>query len=229
MEDRNERIRQYTLLAALLVALVILLPIRGLPGYRLADVWQWGYYGTGLSEESQRLALQAQEAQDRARQLEEQLAALQQQNGQLSERLTEAQTMAGLTALTGPGISLTVRNRADGDPDIRVQDEDLLLIINELNAAGAEAIEINGQRVVAITEIRNAGSYISINTQATSVPYVIRAIGDPGTLETAMELYGGVVDNLMDFFEVGLKQEGSITVPAYGGDLPMNYARPVEE
>jgi len=77
-----------------------------------------------------------------------------------------------------------------------VRYDDLLKLVNELNAAGAEAIAINDERIIATTEIRNAGNYIVINTNRYSAPFEIKAIGNPDTLEAALKLLGGVADDL---------------------------------
>ncbi len=73
---------------------------------------------------------------------------------------------------------------------ILIHDEDLLKLVNELKAAGAEAITVNEQRVVASTEIRCAGPTISVNNNRISPPYVIQAIGDPAGLESALKMRG---------------------------------------
>ena len=60
-----------------------------------------------------------------------------------------------------------------------IHDEDLLRVLNELCAAGAEAISINDQRIVATTEVRCAGPTVSVNNVRSAPPYVIKAIGNP--------------------------------------------------
>lgn len=150
----------------------------------------------------------------------------------LTESLRQARIFAGLMSVRGPGVIVTVNNRylydLDEHPQIirNVYYEDLLKLVNELNAAGAEALSINGERIVATTEIRNAGDYIVINTNRYSVPFEIQAIGNPDKLMAALNLLGGVVDNLSELIDIRLKSEENILIPAYAGPLHFTEAVP---
>ena len=102
-----------------------------------------------------------------------------QDEGKLSDamyrELERARNLAGLTELEGAGVIITVNlisYQEWGEVGIirSVYDEDLLMLVNELNAAGAEAIAINDERIISTSEIRNAGDYIVINTNRYSVP-----------------------------------------------------------
>ena len=105
-----------------------------------------------------------------------------------------ARIEAGTVPVQGPGMLMTITPK---DPQARpVGDQELLMVVNELNAAGAEAIAINGSRIVASSEIRLAGSHVNINGRPTAAPYVIEAIGPTQTLIAALQLYGGMVDQL---------------------------------
>ena len=93
---------------------------------------------------------------------------------------------AGTGAVGGPGLRVTVEDapvtRADpeaADPDLRVQDVDLQVVVNGLWAAGAEAVAVNGQRLTALTAIRTAGSAILVDLAPLSSPYVVEAVGRP--------------------------------------------------
>ena len=75
----------------------------------------------------------------------------------------------------------------------KVEAYDLLQLLNELRAAGAEAIAINEQRVVYstyIVDIRNANTYIRVNGEKVASPYIIKAIGDPTYLESGLSQKG---------------------------------------
>lgn len=149
--------------------------------------------------------------------------------------LEKANALAGLTSLEGPGVVVTVNNMyisndEDGVEVIQnVHHTDLMKIINELNAAGAEAISINRERIIATTEIRNAGDYIVINTNRNSVPFEIRAIGNPDTLFSSLNLLGGVIDSLSGILDIKIKREESVQVPAYSSPIQYNYAKPIEK
>jgi uncharacterized protein YlxW (UPF0749 family) len=90
---------------------------------------------------------------------------------------------AGTSVVTGSGLRVKVSD-ADTIPDdateaeaYRISDLDLQLLVNALWGAGAEAIAVNGNRVVATTSIRQAGETIVVNFRPLSPPYRLDAIG----------------------------------------------------
>lgn len=108
--------------------------------------------------------------------------------------LAAVQLAAGETAVTGPGVVVRLDDRPDGQQPAglgrggalgegRVQDRDLQLLVNGLWAAGAEAISVNDLRLTVRTAIRSAGEAILVDFRPLSPPYVVRAIGDPGSLQ----------------------------------------------
>ena len=157
------------------------------------------------------------------------------QDETLLNELIRTKSQAGLLPMEGPGVVITVDNLLisgwDGNQQVfqSVHYDDLLRLINELNAAGAEAIAINNERVISTTEIRNAGDYIVINTNRHSAPFEIKAIGNPDNLEAALKLLGGVVDNLSQILDISIKTEERITIPKYEGTVNYRYAEPLQE
>ena len=147
--------------------------------------------------------------------------------------LSKSKSQAGLLPLEGPGVVVTVDNliikswEEDYQVIQYVHYDDLLRLVNELNAAGAEALAINDERFIATTEIRNAGDYIVINTNRYSVPFEIKAIGNPDNLEAALKLLGGVVDNLSQILDIRIRTEERIVIPGYEGTLNYKFAQPV--
>lgn len=89
----------------------------------------------------------------------------------------------GLVAVSGPGVQVTLSSAPGADPNQVVYDSDLALLVNGLWSAGAEAISINGQRLTALTAIRNSGPPIEVNSTGVAPPYVVSAIGDRRTLQ----------------------------------------------
>lgn len=155
--------------------------------------------------------------------------------GMSRDELNRARVQAGLTDMVGQGIVLTMAdskkpNTANQDPNLfLIHDDDVLKVINELKAAGAEAISINGQRLIGTTEIRCAGPTISINHTLTAPPLEIRAIGDPATLENSLRMRGGVIEDLSLWgIEINLRRDQQVQVPAYTGSLQFSYAKPVQ-
>jgi uncharacterized protein YlxW (UPF0749 family) len=110
------------------------------------------------------------------------------------DELDRAEQGSAAVAVTGPGLLITLANAdptADADPvggatednpQGRVRDGDLQVVVNALWAAGAEAISINGQRLGPLTAIRFAGEAVLVDFRPVNNPYEISAIGDPDTL-----------------------------------------------
>lgn len=143
--------------------------------------------------------------------------------------------LAGYVDLEGEGIVLEIN-----DPPVDLQyglgytivDElDLiLLIISMLNAADAEAISINEQRYTSFTEIVRAGNHIEINGVSNSSPIVIKAIGNPSTLESALSIKGGILWNIRNLdYVVHIRQDKNVFIPRYRKVKDFIYASPVDE
>lgn len=144
--------------------------------------------------------------------------------------------MAGTTALKGPGVVLTIEDSkkaissTDNTNLYIIHDEDVLKVINELRAAGAEAIAINDQRLIANSEIRCAGPTISINNTRISAPYEIKAIGNSKNMENAIKMRGGVAESLSVWgIQLEVRQEPNIIIPAYKGAVQFKYATALEQ
>jgi uncharacterized protein YlxW (UPF0749 family) len=142
---------------------------------------------------------------------------------------------AGLIAGTGQGVVITLDDsnlpRQPGeDPNLfLIHDEDLLKVINELFAAGAEAVSVNGQRIITNSEIRCVGPTIIINSIKLAPPFIIQAVGDPDILETSLKMRGGVIESLQVFgIQVNIKKQDKIDMPAYTGPIQFKYLKPVK-
>ena len=133
---------------------------------------------------------------------------------QLKEELEKARIFAGLTDVKGRGVIITL----DKNEYVNVEDTDILSVINELRAAGAQAISVNEERVVATTEVREASGYIMINGVKMEAPFVIKAISDPDKLERALKMIGGVVENLENYIKVDVKKSDNIIIPKVRDD-----------
>ncbi len=183
---------------------------------------------------NQREALQQQvrEYENRLRQYEESAARVSSVAEDMKKDLEKARLLAGLTDVEGPGIVVTL-SEAQPNQEFNVfyiHYDKLLRVLNELNAAGVEAVSINEQRVVATTEIRLAGSHININYQRFAPPFVFKAIGNPETLESALRLKGGIVEELEYYgILVNIKKEQNILIPRYSKVLEFKYAKPANK
>ena len=147
----------------------------------------------------------------------------------LSEELEEARMYAGYTNLTGPGIIITL---SDTDT-AQIEAYDLITLVNELKNAGAEAISINGERIVSNTDITDINyTYIVINTNSTdngvlriSSPYTIEAIGNQKYLESSITLKYGYIDQMKaNGKSISYTLEDNVYIEKYNGDLSFEYA-----
>lgn len=151
----------------------------------------------------------------------------------LAAQLEQAQIHAGLIPITGPGVSIIMNDSTrpstpgENPNNFIIHDEDVLKVINELYAAGAEAISINGQRLTARSEIRCTGPTITVNGVRTAPPIAITAVGEPGLLDAALTMRGGVAEGLKQWgIQIAIKKETQVTVPAYKGSLKLQYGNP---
>ena len=142
---------------------------------------------------------------------------------------------AALVPLEGEGVIVRMDDsakpvKAGENPNLYIiHDDDLLRVINELRAAGAEAVSINGQRLTGTSEIRCAGPTLSVNNVRSAPPYKIHAIGDPESLEKSIKMRGGVEDTLKVWgIQIDVKKEEHVEVPAYKGAASFKYAKAVE-
>jgi uncharacterized protein YlxW (UPF0749 family) len=177
------------------------------------------------------------------RQLENQLLDLQRQVGKVEEAMAQrkseaaeilnqleaARMMAGVVPVEGPGVVVTMQdsqNAASSDDvtNYIVHEQDVRLVVNELRAAGAEAISINGQRLVSNSSIRCVGPTIIVNGIKSAAPFVITAIGDPNTLESALNLPGGVLQSLQDFVQIEVAKKDKVRLPAFVGDAKTKHS-----
>ena len=152
------------------------------------------------------------------------------------KELNRLSVYAGTVKMQGPGVLITIddskRPSKPGDnPNLYlIHDDDILKVINSLRAAGAEALSINEQRIIATSEIHCTGPTISVNNVRFSPPYVIKAIGNPNTLDAAIKMRGGVVETLKFWgINVQTKIEDNMVVPGYKGAFVFDHAKPVYE
>lgn len=136
----------------------------------------------------------------------------------LQQRLDEERILSGMTPVTGPGISITLMDgQGPNTEQVLTHDWDVRQVINEIFTAGAEAVSINGYRVVATSGIYCTGPVVRINDHRIGAPFLIQAIGDPQALQSALNISGGILDALrqrgVDASDPQI--EKSITMPAF--------------
>lgn len=156
----------------------------------------------------------------------------------LRRQINDLRVQSGATPVVGPGILITLDDTgnvksAPSDPQTNlrvVHDSDLYILVNELRAVRAEAIEINGLRVTASTAIRCAGPAIQVNETVVTPPFRIAAIGKPDTLFGAVNLPGGNLEWLRSMgIRVQVDKRDRLLIAAAKLISKLEYARPVLE
>ena len=156
----------------------------------------------------------------------------------MKTELNRAEMLAGLTDVEGSGITVILKdgNHQNVAGNIVydesygiVHDSYVLMFLNELRAAGAEALSINDERILATSEIRCAGPTISINNTKKSAPFEIKAIGDPDTLENALKMPGGAIEQTKFYgIDITLKRSNKLTIKKYTGSSTYKFASTVQ-
>jgi uncharacterized protein YlxW (UPF0749 family) len=143
-------------------------------------------------------------------------------------RLAALSILIGTVGATGPGVTITINDPAGG-----VAPETMLDVINELRAAGAEAIEIaagnQAVRVGVDTWVVGSPGALAIDGLTLAPPYSVLAIGDPPTLAAAMNIPGGAVDSVERVGgTMAVQQSDHIDITTLRQPKPRQYAQPVK-
>ena len=148
----------------------------------------------------------------------------------LEDELIQLNELLGKTDVEGEGIVIQLTDMegtqlSEGVLVERIDEEDLLLIVNELFAAGAEAISINGHRIISTTSIFSIGTeFLKVNGERILSPYVINAIGNPDYLKSAVSGKGGQVDALKELgHETNVDTSKKIKIEKYSGEINTKY------
>jgi uncharacterized protein YlxW (UPF0749 family) len=154
-----------------------------------------------LAEQITERSGELERLRDRSTELSDAIATMQEQalsaaDSPLLDQLAVDSIASGATAVAGDGLSISLQDAEqvagqDADPDARVRDSDLQLVVNGLWASGAEAIAVNDERLAPTTAIRTAGDAILVDVVPLVGPYVIEAIGDPQGMQTALTRTSG--------------------------------------
>lgn len=170
--------------------------------------------------------------------LENALASGTKQAKVLNDNLQEAKMLAGLVEVEGSGVEVILQDskkqvsKDTEEPMLAdiytIHDYDILRVVNELKQAGAEAISVNGQRVIGSTAIRCTGPIIYVNDIKLSSPFVIQAVGDPNTLLGALKMPGGVLEDIenADPKMVQINTKEKVVIPAFAGSTKFRFAKP---
>ncbi|MDT5179044.1 MAG: hypothetical protein QOJ95_3242 [Mycobacterium sp.] len=144
-------------------------------------------------------------------------------------RLAALSILIGTVAATGPGVTITITDVAPG-----VSPETMLDVVNELRAAGAEAMQLSSPnqppvRVGIDTWVVGSAGALVVDRTTLTPPYSVLAIGDPATLAAAMNIPGGAVDSVERVGgTMSVQQADVVNVTALRQPKPRQYAQPVK-
>jgi len=144
----------------------------------------------------------------------------------LDNELNESKTLLGLTDVKGEGVIITLKDTDDN----KFTSENLRYLVNELKYAGAEAISINGNRIVNLTDIATINdNFIIMNNGEVRLnsPYEIKAIGDRKYLTSTLNMKNSGFVDLMksNNLNVEVKESDNITIGKYIGNIKSNYIK----
>ena len=174
-----------------------------------------------LDDRTQRLEDEKQDLETQRDELENSSNQAEEARRQTIEKERQLGVLAGTVAAEGTGITMTIE-----DPKGTVEADMLLDAIQELRAAGAEAIQVNGVRVVASTFLTDSGESVSVDGNKINAPYRFKVIGKPQDLEPALNIPGGVVQTLeKEQATVTVERSDKIVVDALRAAKRPDYAR----
>ncbi|MFI0715772.1 DUF881 domain-containing protein [Streptomyces inhibens] len=174
-----------------------------------------------LDNRSQRLTDEQRRLEGQKTELENSSDQAEEARKQTVEKEQQLGVLAGTVAAQGPGINLTI-----DDPTHSVEADKLLDTVQELRAAGAEAIQVNDVRVVANTSLSDIRGGVEIDGKRVMQPYRFKVIGKPEDLEPALNIPGGVVQTLeKEQAKVSVTREEKIIVNALREAKRPDYAR----
>lgn len=157
---------------------------------------------------------------------------------QTEEQIKLNNNLLGLTKLEGQGVEVTLKDDPNATPESMTVFEDIsnhivhyfdvLYVVNELKNAGAEAISVNGQRIVNTTSITCVGNVIKVNDEKVGSPFVIKAIGFPEMLASSLTKGGGYLQYINGYVVTEVKKVDKVEIPKYTGVLQSKYMKTVQ-
>lgn len=143
----------------------------------------------------------------------------------VKKELEQVNLILGKTDVEGPGITIKIKENPEAEA--AVTSDNLNMIVNSLKEAGAEAISINEERIVNMTDIVTVNTtIIRVNQQRIIAPYYIKAIGNQTYLEGALLGNGGEADKLIKIgHNVTIDKSNKVEIPKYSKELKTKYIK----
>lgn len=216
----------------------------------LGFIFSFSYRTLGPGSESQQMKLEVNdreeifrkdliEQKERNKQLTDEISKKQKSIAEVEQLLSNSEQnhdalvkeakslrlLLGVVPSSGQGIRVELED-GDYDPtqqnpnEYIVHESQVLMVVNELKIAGAQALSINGQRINSNSSIKCTGPVIAIDGQTFPAPFVVEAIGDTNALSSSLTLRGGVMDSVMsDNIVMTIEKKKEILMPALRDDI----------
>jgi uncharacterized protein YlxW (UPF0749 family) len=237
----KKQLKVYFLLISFFIGFIVTIQLKNnIPAYQgiltIPKILEMKNEVENAKKESLNLANAINEAQFKLKDYEKSIEETGSIYNSMKEQVANARVNADYEALEGPGIiitlndSITAVGQGENPAWYVIHDADILEVINKLRGAGAEAISLNDERVIATSNIRCGGPTINIDGKRHAVPFVIKAIGDPQRLEASATAPGGYID-LMEVYDIriNIQKVERMTIEAYDGRYKLNYQKKIED
>lgn len=159
---------------------------------------------------------------------EEQIEKNEDSSDLMEQELAQTNVLLGKKSVKGEGVIVTLTDKENA----KILATDLSEIVNELKYAGAEAISINGIRILSMTDVTDAtNDLILINGQRISSPYEVKAIGNQTYLYSTLNAKNGFIDYYTNQYDIDIKieKQKNVTIDKTGQDVNFKYIKEGEE
>jgi uncharacterized protein YlxW (UPF0749 family) len=189
-----------------------------------------------LNVENGKLEKENEELMEEIKKYEENAAGEGNINQGIKDQLDKSRMILGIgEAVTGSGISVSISPRENIFSNeieiLKVEDRDLVYLVNGLIAAGAEAVSVNEKRITSQTGIRSSSNneYILINDEKVSPrrEIIIKAIGNTAKLEEVMKQVDIATHPALNFYEMRMQTSDAIVIPSYNRKYEMGHMKPI--
>ena len=141
----------------------------------------------------------------------------------INNELQQVNMSLGKTDVQGSGIEVILTD-TNNEEIPKINADDLLVIVNALKLAGAEAISINDERIINMSDVVDVDTYIKVNGNRILSPYIIKAIGNQTYLESQLLGNGGYVDDLQKSgYSVEIQKNDNVEILKYNGEIKTKY------
>jgi len=232
----KEKIRAYIWIAIVSIILGVII------SFQIRVVQNNLLNGLSPSVRSRELVIELESVNEKKKNLEEDIKNLEDELEKIKTSTAKENTLidslyrqsekckkfAGATKVHGPGVTISIENSkeeyASNSLNIIYEYNLILNLINELNAAGAEAISINDQRIVNSSEIRTAGNTLMVNKIPLTAPIEIKAIGNMKTLSASVNQRFGIVSIIREKgYFIETFQSSDIIIEKFDGVIEFEY------